>query len=80
MVQDVTRHRYVSQRPIWLETTEVENLHLYRLSLNQLRGYWLRPLVTRRGGRLTSACLMAVRKSVQGFLGNRCYMLGMGGE
>lgn len=24
-------------------------------------------------GRLTNACLMAVRKSVQGLLGNRCY-------
>lgn len=33
----------------------------------------VRVSVTKRGGRLTSACLMAVRKSMQGFLGNhRC--------
>lgn len=31
----------------------------------------VRVSVTKRGERLTSACLMAVRKSVQGFLGNR---------
>lgn len=33
----------------------------------------VRPSVTRQGGRLTSACLMAVRNGVQGFLGNLCY-------
>lgn len=33
----------------------------------------VRPSFTRRGGWLTSACLMAVRNGVQGFLGNRCY-------
>lgn len=33
----------------------------------------MRPSVTRQEGRLTSAGLMAVRNSVQGFLGNRCY-------
>lgn len=34
---------------------------------------FVRPSVTRGQDRLTSACLMAVRNRVQGFLVNRCY-------
>lgn len=63
-----------SLKAVWLETIEVENVHLYRLGLNQLRGKWLWGHQSKdEGGRLTSACLMAVRNSVQGLLGNGCF-------
>lgn len=62
--------KHGSQRHMVGENTKLEGLHLYRSGLS-LPGANARQ-VTKRGQRLTSACLMTVRNIVTGFLGNRC--------